>query len=271
MLLIAQLSDPHITRPGQRACGDVNTIAALERTVEAINACPRPVDLVLGTGDLTHSGAAAEYETLLEVLGPLNAPFLPVVGNHDDRRRLREAFPTIDRPSAQNGFVQYVHDLDGLRVIVIDTVTEKSDEPSFCDARAAWLRDAVDGALGPCLLAMHHPPESIGIDWLDPHEPKWVEPLAKVLAGSATIKIVCGHTHRGVNWIWRGIPVTIAPSTAHQVAPDLRPAAPPRLNDEPGGFLLHRWTGRDLLTYQCVTDRLWATLTPEAASPQPVA
>lgn len=55
-MLLAQISDLHIKRPGQLAYRRVDTAAALARCVAKLNALvPRP-DAVLVTGDLTDFG-----------------------------------------------------------------------------------------------------------------------------------------------------------------------------------------------------------------------
>jgi hypothetical protein len=47
-------------------------------------------------------------------------------------------------------------------------------------------------------------------------------------------------------------PVMTGPSTAHQVALDLRPESPPAFVMEPPGYLLHRWDGDTLVSLAAV-------------------
>ena len=61
---IAQISDLHIKPPGSLAYGRVDTAAALERCVAALNAFrPRP-DFVVISGDLADTPTAEEYQYL---------------------------------------------------------------------------------------------------------------------------------------------------------------------------------------------------------------
>jgi hypothetical protein len=48
---------------------------------------------------------------------------------------------------------------------------------------------------------------------------------------------------------WAGVCAVSAPSTAHQVFPDLTADAPPRFNLEAPGFLLHHITDEASISY----------------------
>ena len=63
-MLLAQISDLHIKRPGALAYRRVDTGAYLARCVAALNALePRP-DAVIMTGDLVDQGDPEQYEHL---------------------------------------------------------------------------------------------------------------------------------------------------------------------------------------------------------------
>ena len=90
-ILIAQISDLHIKRPGALAYGQVDTAAALTRCVAALNRFrPRP-ELVVISGDLADTPVAEEYEHLKRLLAPLEIGFAAVPGNHDSRELMRTA------------------------------------------------------------------------------------------------------------------------------------------------------------------------------------
>ncbi|MEK6297636.1 MAG: metallophosphoesterase, partial [Paraburkholderia tropica] len=109
-MLLAQISDLHIKRPGALAYRRVDTAASLARTVSRLNAlAPRP-DAVLITGDLTDFGHDEEYQHLKRLLAPLEIPYYLLIGNHDERGALRRVFD--ERAELQRGeFVQYALDL----------------------------------------------------------------------------------------------------------------------------------------------------------------
>src|SRR6201995_3078800 len=106
-MLLAQISDLHIKRPGALAYRRVDTGAYLARTVAALNALtPRP-DAGIMTGDLVDQGTPEQYENLKTLLAPLNIPYFLLVGNPDEREALRAAF--ANRAELQGGgeFVHY--------------------------------------------------------------------------------------------------------------------------------------------------------------------
>lgn len=253
-MLIAQISDFHVTAAGALAYGCVDTNAMLRSAVQALNALRPLPDLVIGTGDLTQSGLDEEYDVLEQILAELYTPFAAVAGNHDRRTIVKRRLAYLGAFSEQTHFLQYVVELDQVRLLVLDTVREGSDEPGYCAERLAWLATNLPGDK-PTLLAMHHPPFATGIAWLDAKEPAWSVPLGELVAKAPNvIRILCGHAHRGMFRTWRGVPVTTAPSVAHQVALDLTPGAPPRFSFEAPGFHLHRWDGCDLATYSIAID-----------------
>jgi 3',5'-cyclic AMP phosphodiesterase CpdA len=261
-MLIAQISDFHVTARGALAYGRVDTAAHLAAAVRALNALPMQPDLVVGTGDLTQHGRDDEYAILKAVLADLRAPFLPVMGNHDVRDALLRAFPEVRPASGPDGFVQYTADAGPLRIVVVDTVTEGSDEPSFCEARRTWLEGALAEDDRPTLIAGHHPPFRHGLGWLEPRNDDWAVALAEAMRRAPHVRrLIAGHVHRAIQTLWAGVEASSAPGTAHQVALDLSDRDG-RLSMEAPGFQLHRWTGSGFVTYTASLSGLHDTFDP---------
>ena len=87
-MLIAQISDLHVTVEGALVVGKVDSQATLAAAVARLNALhPRP-DLVVITGDLVNGPKPGEYEALARLLEPLTLPWCAIPGNHDDRAGL---------------------------------------------------------------------------------------------------------------------------------------------------------------------------------------
>jgi Calcineurin-like phosphoesterase len=74
-VLIAQISDLHITRPGVLAYDRVDTAAALLRSIDTLNAISPEPDLVVISGDIADSALPEEYEHARTLLGALQIPF----------------------------------------------------------------------------------------------------------------------------------------------------------------------------------------------------
>ena len=94
-VLIAQISDLHITPPGVLAYGRVDTAAALTRSIAALNRLsPRP-DLVVISGDVAESGLPEEYDRAKALLADLHIPYAVIPGNHDHQCHLKGATPCL--------------------------------------------------------------------------------------------------------------------------------------------------------------------------------
>src|SRR5579884_1719101 len=91
-MIIAQISDTHITNPQGRMERIYQTSAYLERAVSHLNSLPMRPEIVLVTGDCTDGGTIAEYHRLRELLEPLTMPVLLIPGNHDNRNNILEVF-----------------------------------------------------------------------------------------------------------------------------------------------------------------------------------
>jgi len=253
-MLIGQLTDIHIgfDKGNPEEHNMIRLRAALDKLVNGPN---RP-DLLLLTGDLTEDGNPADYARLAEAVSTCPFPVWPMVGNHDLREAVRAAFPQC--PPSADGFLHYVLDHGTLRLVVLDTLELGRHGGGFCEVRARWLTDTLAAAPDkPTLIALHHPPFTAGIPWMDTdaREP-WVARLAATLKGHGQVKgLIAGHLHRTILSHWEDLPVLVCPSTAPAVGLDLTPIdadVPDNrvlITDEPPGYCLHLWNGKDVVTH----------------------
>jgi 3',5'-cyclic AMP phosphodiesterase CpdA len=262
---IVQISDFHCVAPGERAYGRVDTVDLLRGAVGSLNRLTRTPDLVVGSGDLVQSGRSEEYAALRAILADLAIPFLPCLGNHDARGPFKAAFADLDLPWGPEPFAQYAVAHPGLRLIVLDTVTEGSDQASFCPERAAWLEETLAKSSTPALIVTHHPPFWTDIPWMDPPSLNWTLGLEAAVRRfqNRVAGVISGHIHRAIHTIFAGVPASSCPSTAHQVAFDLT-ATRPTLSFEAPGFQRHLWDGTRLTTHTASFERLDATFHPSA-------
>ena len=259
-MLIAQLTDTHITRLGQLAYGVVDTAQCLERAVAAVNELSPAPDIVVLTGDLVDNGKAEEYGLLCALLAPLRMPAFVIPGNHDAREPMREAFagggylPT-------HGFLHYTIEDWPLRLVALDTLVPGEVGGTLCAERLDWFERALAAApQRPTLVLMHHPPFATGIVAMD--RMGYSEPagFAEIVRRHPQIeRILCGHLHRTIDRRFAGTVAGTAPSTAHQIALELVPE--PRLGfvSEPPGYQLHLWDGEALVTHTAVLGK-WPRL-----------
>lgn len=246
-LLLAQISDLHVTRDGEPLFGRIDTPGLLRRAVAHLAALrPRPA-AVLATGDLVESGTRESYRFLRTLLAPLPMPVFVLPGNHDDRAALRAEFGDHAYLSQCEPFVQYALDDWALRIVALDTVVPGEDGGRLCDERLAWLDRTLERApRKPTLVVMHHPPVRTGLEDMDEMGLDNTAAFASVLARHPQVeRIVCGHIHRPVTARFAGVPVSVCPSTAHQIALDLGREEPLAYSMEPPAYQLHFWSAGD--------------------------
>ncbi len=253
-MILCQISDLHIKRKGALAYQRVDTAEALRRCVRGIARLRPAPDAVVVTGDLVDMGDAQEYAHLRELLGELPMPCYLLVGNHDHRDALRQAFPE-HAWLGREGFVQYAVDLGPCRLLALDTQDPPNSGGRLCGQRLRWLERELGSDSGkPVILAMHHPPFVTGIGHMDriglPREDR--DALAELVARHPQVeRIVCGHLHRPIQRRFGASVASTCPAPAHQVAFDLDPEGLPGFRLEPPCMQLHAWIdGEGLVSHQ---------------------
>lgn len=258
--ILVQLSDPHIVERGRLLLERIDTAALLAQAVAAIQAMPMPATAVVLTGDLADGGAEPQYRHLRELLAPLVCPWYLIPGNHDDRDTLRRCF--ADRsgcigtlaPAENAGpaFIQYAVDVGPLRLVTLDTLVVGAPHGELCERRLAWLDTTLCAAPStPTVVALHHPPFSTGIAHMDEMGLLVGAPALEALVRRhpQVEGLICGHLHRSIQARFGGSVAMTAPSTAHQILLDLRPASDARYTLEAPGFLVHTWHGGRLVSH----------------------
>lgn len=240
-MLIAQLTDFHVTEAGALVGGSVDTRAAFDALVARVRDLrPRP-DLLLVSGDLAEAGVAAEYTHVRAGLDSLGIPYLAIPGNHDMRGPMREVLGP--RTGGEPGHLGLVADLPGLRVVGLDTLVEGRGHGAIDDAQLRWLADVLSAGDGrPVLVFMHHPPFATGIPAFDAiglREGR--DGLEALLRERSDIAgLLCGHVHRALSGRFAGHGVVVAPSASHQFALDLEAPGSFRVVREAPQIALHR-------------------------------
>jgi Icc protein len=239
-VLLAQISDMHICERWE----GVDPAPRLERVVEAIGSLPNPVDAVVVTGDLTDDGSEANYLLARRLLQRIEAPLYVLPGNHDDRRRLRQAF---DLPGRGDEPVNYSAEVGELRLVAFDSVVPGQDSGAFPDGQLRWLDEELRREPErPTVLALHHPPLPTGIPEWDAINllPPQREALAAVVTRHPQLRaIVGGHLHRTATATLAGCAVFSAPSAGLQVRPDFEGNEVDFVG--PSGFALHVLRGEE--------------------------
>lgn len=236
---LIHLTDLHLVAPGSLLHG-LDPLARLDQCLADILRHHGDADLLVITGDLTDDGSAEAYATLARRLEAVGLPHRLLLGNHDTRAGFGATFPQA--PVDEAGFVQSVLDTAEARLIFLDSLHDGRVTGLLCDERLVWLDARLAEAAGrPAVLFMHHPPFGIGQPSLDRYvlEPESAAALAALVLRHGQVRqIVAGHVHRPCHGLWKGIPVTTVPATAHQMPFNLQAETVRPVNEPPAYAVL---------------------------------
>jgi 3',5'-cyclic AMP phosphodiesterase CpdA len=217
--VLLHLSDTHLRASGSRLFDLVDAGDRLARALAVIETSGIAPDGVVFTGDLVDLGESAAYDDLRALVEPfaarLGTRVFWVMGNHDDRARFRARL--LDEDSgADPAPIDRVDELDGLRLITLDTSVPGRHHGELEDSQLAWLRAelSIPAPLGT-ILAMHHPPVPSVLALAGSVELRDQARLESVLRGSDVRAIIAGHLHYSTFATFAGIPVSVASSTCY--------------------------------------------------------
>ncbi|WP_108839281.1 phosphodiesterase [Tateyamaria sp. Alg231-49] len=243
MTAILQISDTHIVPEGVLMSGRLDTSDALARLVERIGGIRDqigPIDALLISGDLSDDGSAESYTRFKSLIAPLGLPLCVVPGNHDKRDTMRAAFP---KSLPEAGALDWSRQIGNLQLIGLDTLVEGRGIGTLSSESLTFLKTALTSADGgPVLLALHHPPFTCGIRFMDDIGLTNRDALGEVLTDyRGALRLVCGHIHSMIVSDVAGHIALSAPSPCSTFAHDRRPDAPVGYMTQEDGCLLHRW------------------------------
>ncbi len=253
-VLIAQITDTHIGFEPEAGENEFNFVRFRNVLGHLLSQSVVP-DLLILSGDLTDGGQADCYARIRTLVEDCPFPVHVIPGNHDNREEMLKAFPEC--PTA-DGFAQFAIELDGLRILCLDSFEPGRHGGAFCEVRAKWLAKELDAHPDtPTVLFVHHPPVIAGIDWMDPKpEEAWFTRFHATVAGhKQIISIQAGHLHRLLHSTVEGIPVSVTPAVAPAVSLDLRPLdidiadKRPIVAAEPPFYSLHLWRDGTLVSH----------------------
>jgi len=217
---LVHISDIHLTCPGERM-GGLDPHRRFAQALDEVRAHHQDADRIVITGDLTHWGEPAAYDALLDALEDVPCPVRLLVGNHDNRDNFLAAFP--DHPKDHNGYVNYAEDIDGTRLIYLDTTEAFTHAGHFGADRIKWL----EAELLECTRArlfMHHNIMTLGqpaedkIALVDADRPGFADLLKRHQAKIEYMHF--GHIHAICTGTYFGIPFASVRSTGNQSLPD---------------------------------------------------
>ncbi|MEZ0471809.1 metallophosphoesterase [Luteimonas salinilitoris] len=248
MSKVVWLTDPHLVAPGHEPPQGVDPLPRLRAALAEAAALHADAARIVLSGDLVQLRNPEAYRLLREELERVRMPFRLLVGNHDDRAQLLDAFPET---ATVDGFIQSAEDLGDVQMLYLDTLAhDGKHHGELCPTRLQWLERQIAAAdERPLLVFQHHPPCDIGVPALDRLRLLDNTGLARLLkARRAPTHLFCGHVHRNVSGRWAGHPFATLKSLHVQLAFDMRQ---PRLvySDEPPGYGVILVDGGDIVVH----------------------
>ena len=139
------------------ALRDIRTLDTLRAVVEQAGSEATP-DAILATGDLAQEADTATYRLFLDTIrARFDAPLLCTPGNHDSEPLFSSALPVAPLT------------LGAWRLVGVDTHIEGETGGRVGARERQRLAGRIDAGGEHVLVAGHHSPTPIGVDWLDVH------------------------------------------------------------------------------------------------------
>ena len=220
--VVAHVSDPHLLAE-RRMYDELDTQENLRRALGRLTRLEMPPQVIVFTGDLADRAEPKAYARLREIVEPaaaaVGATVVWVMGNHDEREPFaKELFGEAggdDTPQDR------VHEVDGLRVVALDTTVPGYHHGELSTDQLAWLAGVLaTPAPHGTLIALHHPPIPVPmmraaetIELYDQHL------LAEVIEGTDVRGVIGGHFHFSSYSLFAGVPVSVASSTCYVADP----------------------------------------------------
>jgi len=256
---IVHISDTHFLADQKPLYGAVDTDATLTQALRQLEASGIRPEALVFTGDIADLGENDAYQRIRSIVEPaaerLGARVLWVMGNHDDRARLREQL--LDEPAATSPVVSSLR-LGGLRVIALDSSVPGFHHGELSEEQLEWLRaELATPAPEGTIVALHHPPIPTSIPLMPVLELQRQHELAAVIEGSDVRVILGGHLHYSTHSTFAGVPVSVAAATCYTMD-----AAAPR------GELRGLGGGQSFTIVQVYEDRIVHSIVPIGDFPQ---
>jgi Icc protein len=211
---ILQITATHLYADPAARFDGVDTGESLARVLAHMRAHADGAALVLLTGDLAMDGSEGAYVRLAAALGALDVPLLALPGNHDEPAALAAGAPALAAT------LPLCRELDGWRLLCLDTRVDGSVQGEVDPAQCDWLARTLAADRRPAAIFMHHPPLPIGSPWMDALGLLAPARFWAALGGHDTVRFVaCGHVHQAGVHARDGVPVYTTPATCVQFRP----------------------------------------------------
>ncbi|MCJ7842963.1 metallophosphoesterase [Lederbergia sp. NSJ-179] len=172
-------------------------------------------DFILISGDLVHEGNASDYSYFKQIIKDhvRDIPVYTALGNHDVTAAYWEGYEGKANCSDQ---LFYEKDLNGYRIIVLDSSHDHSGVGMIDARQLAWLEDVVKTpSENGSLLVIHHPLEAS--EGTDGHSLTNSQEVLTIIQDTDVMAVLSGHTHQNKVSSFGDILLSTAAGTAFGV------------------------------------------------------
>lgn len=213
---LIHISDTHLLAGDRLLGGEYDTRANLRAMLDRIQRVEGASALVI-TGDLTELGEPDAYRALKDMVEPvaerMGIPIIWIAGNHDERPEMRRDL--LGEDYSQKA-IRHAFDLDGLRLIALDSTVPGWHHGRIDDEQLDWLRDKLNKpAPRGTILALHHPPLPSHVPMFDILELQNQTAFAEAIEGSDVRAILAGHLHYSMSGSFAGVPTFVAATSCY--------------------------------------------------------
>jgi hypothetical protein len=220
-----QISDSHI---GFNKAANQDVIGTLKTALDKINALPAPPELLLHTGDITHSSKPGEFDTAEQLIKEARVgERFYVPGEHDiatdDGAMYHERF---GKNSQGRGWYSFTH--NGVHFVGLNNCQQVDAMGKMGDDQLSWFKSdlAHISPSTPIVIFAHIPLWMVYPEW------GWGTPDAAealtYLKRFGSVTVLNGHIHQVVQKVEGSVSFHTATSTAFpQPAPGSAPHAGP--------------------------------------------
>ncbi|MFB7249435.1 phosphodiesterase [Microbacterium sp. NPDC056234] len=215
---VLHLSDTHFVGDGGLLHDSIDSDRNLAELFEGFAKSNTRPEAIVFTGDLADAGDPDAYRRLRELVEPaaerLGAQVIWVMGNHDERVAFRKGL--LDQDADDSVPVDRVFDINGLRIIALDSTVPGHHHGEISEEQLEWLAGILaEPAPDGTLIALHHPPVPSPLGLISLVELKDQDRLAEVIRGTDVRGVLGGHLHYSTHSTFAGVPVSVASATCY--------------------------------------------------------
>ncbi|WP_017317852.1 3',5'-cyclic-AMP phosphodiesterase [Mastigocladopsis repens] len=228
---IAQVTDMHLFANENHHLLGMPTTHSFQAVLEQVKKLQAELDLLLLTGDLSSDGTPDSYETLQNLLRPLQIPTYWIPGNHDCAIAMEQVL-NLGLVSQRKSFER-----GGWNFVLLDSTVPGCVHGHLSAPTLSWLDSRLE-MIGnkPTLIALHHPPFQVKSHWLDTTSLQNPKEFFAIVERYPQVKLVLfGHIHQEFHCQRQEIHYLGTPSTSIQFEPESSKFA---LDRKPPGFRL---------------------------------